>query len=256
MALVKKSCKIGGLECEVWIVEIEKDKFMYGGHGVAKCLGYKQPKDAIRVHVKPAWRKNWEEIKEANMLTIKTPHNWQSNTVFINEAGVYSLIMRSKLQSADLFREWLFEEVLPELRRTGRMLDSFCNYSESHKRITQTVMEYVYFITSPVYRLRHVYKIGTTRTPTKRVRQLNCGRPFDLLELDHCTPAHQFGLVVETMLLNEYKTQLLHGEWVQFTDREQYEQAKKKLFDFIATCRSCYADSKPEANVSSLLAAI
>lgn len=128
MALVKKSCNISGVECEIWIVEVEKDKFMYGGHGVAQFLGYKQPKDAIRVHVKPAWRKNWEEIKVAinysplvtSSQTITTPANWQPNTVFISEAGVYALIMRSKLPAAEEFQRWLFEEVLPELRRTGK----------------------------------------------------------------------------------------------------------------------------------------
>jgi hypothetical protein len=65
MSLVKKSCNIGGVTAEVWIVEVEKDNFMYGGHGIAHVLGYKQPKDAIRNHVKPQWKTNWEEIEGA-----------------------------------------------------------------------------------------------------------------------------------------------------------------------------------------------
>jgi len=128
MSLVKKSCNIGGVTAEVWIVEVEKDKFMYGGHGIAQFLGYKQPKDAIRNHVKPAWRKNWEEFKGAinyrplttSSVEAQLPPNWQPNTVFISEAGVYALIMRSKLPAAEEFQRWLFEEVLPELRNTGK----------------------------------------------------------------------------------------------------------------------------------------
>ncbi|AAM09139.1 BRO-c [Mamestra configurata nucleopolyhedrovirus A] len=128
MSLVKKSCNIGGVTAEIWIVEIEKEKFMYGGHGVAQFLGYVKPRNALQQHVKPAWRKNWEKIKGAlNQGPLMTslnqdniPVNWQPNTVFISEAGVYALIMRSKLPAADEFRSWLFEEVLPELRKTGK----------------------------------------------------------------------------------------------------------------------------------------
>lgn len=127
MALIKKICNIGGVTCEVWIVEVEKDKFMYGGHAIAQFLGYKQPKDAIRNHVKPQWKTNWEDIERAiNRRPLVTssdqnlPANWQPNTVFLSEAGVYALIMRSKLPAAEEFQRWLFEEVLPELRRTGK----------------------------------------------------------------------------------------------------------------------------------------
>ncbi|ABQ52057.1 bro-5 [Spodoptera litura granulovirus] len=256
MALINKKCNITGVECEVWIVEVEKDKFMYGGRNIAKFLGYKRPHKAIRDHVKPQWKCKFDEIQKRLQIynNNSIPANWQPNTVFISEAGVYALIMRCKLHTADLFRQWLFEEVLPELRKNGRMVDDFCKYSLAHKQPTTSIMEYVYFITSPMYRTRHVYKIGTTRTPAKRVRQLNCGRPFDLLELDHCKPVHHFGLAVETMLLNKYKSQLLHGEWVQFTDDKQYEQAKKTLEYYVTKRRS--SDHKPEPNVSSLLSAI
>lgn len=128
MALVNKTCNIGGVTCNVWIVEVEPDKFMYGGHAIAEFLGYKCPKNALRDHVKPQWRKNWHEIKGAlipyPLVTSpeqpEVPANWQPNTMFISEAGVYSLIMRSKLPAAEEFQRWLFEEVLPELRRIGK----------------------------------------------------------------------------------------------------------------------------------------
>lgn len=128
MSLVKKSCNIGGVTAEIWIVEIEKEMFMYGGHNVAEFLGYKCPRNALKNHVKPVWKKNWEEIERAlnqcpHMTSsdqIQLPANWHPHTVFISEAGVYALIMRSKLPAADEFRSWLFEKVLPELRKTGK----------------------------------------------------------------------------------------------------------------------------------------
>lgn len=128
MSLVNKKCNIGGVTCEVWIVEVERDKFMYGGHPIAQFLGYTKPRNALQQHVKLQWRKNWEEIKGAlkqGLLVTSSdqsnlPVNWQPNTVFISEAGVYALIMRSKLPAAEDFQRWLFEEVLPELRKTGK----------------------------------------------------------------------------------------------------------------------------------------
>ncbi|AQQ80288.1 BRO-A [Betabaculovirus altermyunipunctae] len=125
MALVNKKCNIGGVTCDVWIVEVESDKFMYGAHGIAQFLGYTKPRNAILQHVKPAWRKNWEAIMSAlnqgsYVAPVQLPANWHPHTVFISEAGVCALIMRSKLPAAEEFQRWLFEEVLPELRKTGK----------------------------------------------------------------------------------------------------------------------------------------
>ncbi|ADD73777.1 BRO-D [Lymantria xylina nucleopolyhedrovirus] len=119
MSLVNRKFKFGQIVCDLWIVEMENDKFMYSGSSIAEFLGYKCPKNSIRDHVKPKWKTTWEEIK--NVATeIQLPPNWQPNTVFISEAGVYALIMRSKLPAAEEFQRWLFEKVLPELRKTGK----------------------------------------------------------------------------------------------------------------------------------------
>ncbi|ABQ52058.1 bro-6 [Spodoptera litura granulovirus] len=125
MTLVKKSCNIGGIVGEVYIVEVEKDKFMYGGHGIAEFLGYKNTRDAIQKHVKPQWKTTWESVANRDSFVtssqpVNLPVNWHPHTVFISEAGVYALIMRSKLPAAEEFQRWLFEEVLPELRKTGK----------------------------------------------------------------------------------------------------------------------------------------
>lgn len=152
MSLVKKTCNIGGATCEVWIVEVEKDKFMYGGQAVAEFLGYAKPRNALQQHVKPTWRRNWEEIKGAlkqgplvtSHYEHNIPANWQPNTVFISEAGVYALIMRSKLPAAEEFQRWLFEEVLPELRKTGKFIigeNSSSDIVNYNKKLADAQME-------------------------------------------------------------------------------------------------------------------
>lgn len=76
---------------------------------VAKALGYKDPVHTVRNIV-------WEENK--GVAEISTPGGKQKVTI-INEAGVYQLIFRSKLDSAKQFQKWVFEEVLPSIRKNG-----------------------------------------------------------------------------------------------------------------------------------------
>lgn len=259
MFLVKQKCDISGINSNVWIIQMELDKFMCNGHGVAKLLGYKNPHKAIRDHVKPQWRKTWVEMKAAasSFLTpfdeTQIPANWQPNTVFITEAGVYALIMRSKLPTAEMFREWLFEEVLPQMRRTKTLIPSFKLYNKQHVTQTTHITQYVYMITSPIYKNKHIYKIGTTTSPKKRLRQLNCGRPYDLLVLDYCEAAADQGYVVEALMLNEYKTQQLHGEWVQFADNKQYLSAKQKLTEFVKNCNANKTQNDSSNAIQSIL---
>ena len=77
---------------------------------VATILKYTNPLKAIRDHV-------FEEDKGVNELF--TPGGKQRITV-INESGVYSLILLSKLQSDSAFKHWVTSEILPTIRKTGR----------------------------------------------------------------------------------------------------------------------------------------
>ena len=78
------------------------------GSDVAKRLGYKNPQKALRDHVD-------EEDKTLNeSFTVNGTH-----PVLINESGLYSLILSSKLPQAKAFKRWVTSEVLPQIRRTG-----------------------------------------------------------------------------------------------------------------------------------------
>ena len=78
------------------------------GSDVAKRLGYKNPQKALRAHVD-------EEDKTLNeSFTVNGTH-----PVLINESGLYSLILSSKLPTAKAFKRWVTAEVLPQIRRTG-----------------------------------------------------------------------------------------------------------------------------------------
>lgn len=76
---------------------------------VAKLLGYADPAKTISTKVKD---------KNRGVTKMVTPSGIQSVTV-LEEAGIYQLIFSSKLPSAEKFQDWVFEEVLPAIRKTG-----------------------------------------------------------------------------------------------------------------------------------------
>ena len=79
------------------------------GKDVATALGYKDPGRAVREHVP-------DKFKGA--VEMPSPGGVQ-NVVIINEAGMYKLVMRSKLESAEEFSDWVCGDVLTTLRKTG-----------------------------------------------------------------------------------------------------------------------------------------
>ena len=76
---------------------------------VAAALGYADPVNTIRKKVSD---------KNKGVAKMSTPGGTQSVTV-LEEPGIYQLIFGSKLESAEAFQDWVFEKVLPEIRKTG-----------------------------------------------------------------------------------------------------------------------------------------
>ena len=88
-------------------VELDGEPWLVG-KDVAEALGYTNPQKAIRDHVD-------EEDRTVNdSFTVNgTP------ITLINESGLYSLVLSSKLPTARKFRRWVTSEVLPSIRKTG-----------------------------------------------------------------------------------------------------------------------------------------
>ena len=79
------------------------------GKDVAEILGYSRPADAIRGHV---------DEEDKGVAEMPTPGGKQK-VIIINESGLYSLILLSKLPDAKSFKRWVTSEVLPALRKNG-----------------------------------------------------------------------------------------------------------------------------------------
>ncbi len=87
------------------------------GKDVADILGYTNSRKAIGDHVEDDDKKTIEEVSKGND-SLRLPAN-SKNTVFINESGLYSLILRSDKPQAKTFKKWVTSEVLPAIRKTG-----------------------------------------------------------------------------------------------------------------------------------------
>lgn len=86
----------------------ENGNVLFCGNDVASALGYKSPKDAISTHCRGAVKRRLTDALGR-----------EQETVFIPEGDIYRLAARSKLPGADEFESWIFDEVLPSIRKTG-----------------------------------------------------------------------------------------------------------------------------------------
>lgn len=85
----------------------EDGKILFCGGDVAKSLGYSNPRKALLDHCKGVTKRD-------------TPTNGGNQELsFLPESDLYRLIVSSKLPAAEKFEQWVFEEVLPTIRRRG-----------------------------------------------------------------------------------------------------------------------------------------
>ena len=113
--------KISVIECN--------DEIWFRGKSVAQSLGYLKPLKALHTHVDKEDKRKLPDLEGVPQnrvhlrlgVTQNGVHlNLQSGCLFINESGLYSLILRSKLESAKEFKRWVTKDVLPSIRKTGR----------------------------------------------------------------------------------------------------------------------------------------
>lgn len=98
------------------------DEPYFVGKDVASVLGYSNTKDALSRHV---------DLEDKMGSRITTSGQSREMTI-INESGLYSLILKSKLPSARKFKRWVTSEVLPTIRKNGAYLTDQKAYEITH----------------------------------------------------------------------------------------------------------------------------
>ena len=109
------------------------------GKDVAEILGYSNASKAVMVHVD-------EEDKKTVMLPNSQNGNSVGKFILINESGLYSLILSSKLPGAKAFKRWITAEVLPTIRKTG-------GYVSSEELFTDTYLPFADDAVKELFRL-------------------------------------------------------------------------------------------------------
>lgn len=111
---------------EVRVTEVNGQPYFIASD-VAKALGYSIPQKAVLTHCK-------------HCSKMEHPSNKGTQVNIIPESDVYRLVMRSKLSQAEAFQDWVVEEVLPAIRKTGSYTMALPRtYSEALRQLADVV---------------------------------------------------------------------------------------------------------------------
>lgn len=103
-------------------VSIDNEPY-FVGKDVAEILGYSNPRDALNRHV---------DGDDKNTVVFHDGTSGNPNLTVINESGLYSLILSSKLPKAKEFKRWVTSEVLPTIRKTGGYVNNTAQFVDSY----------------------------------------------------------------------------------------------------------------------------
>ena len=178
----------------------------------AKILGYADPFKAIKQHCDEEGWVNRPVLTNGGSQNVK----------FITEGNLYRLIVRSKLPSAKKFERWVFDEVLPEIRRSGSYAG--INLEEVIARAVSTAVsetvkaikpllerpaqEIVYDTYEPDARLRRTHSIIGQLAPELRteVDDMILSRKYTYAEIKHFLAEQGIGISIAA--IGEYKKRL------------------------------------------------
>ncbi|QIA76131.1 P22AR C-terminal domain-containing protein [Rodentibacter caecimuris] len=90
---------------------VENNEIFFRAAQLAELLEYKNPHDALKKHVDP------DDLAKREIVNTV---NKRAQVLFVNESGMYSLILSSKLESAKRVKRWVTSEILPQIRKTGK----------------------------------------------------------------------------------------------------------------------------------------
>ena len=109
------------MEGEVWFV----------GKDVAEILGYTNPSKALADHVDEE-----DKLNNESLSSLGQRGGW-----LINESGLYSLVLSSKLPTARQFKRWITKEVIPSIRKTGGYFATPKTYVEALRALADAEEE-------------------------------------------------------------------------------------------------------------------
>lgn len=131
----------------------DKNVLWFRAKDIALFLGYKNPRSAIKTHVYGKYKTQLGNIEATGGAVIHSPLTNSNLSLYINEQGLYQLVFSSSLPTAMMFTDWVVEEVIPSIRKTGKyilsdqpkLLDkqiSLLNERDLHFKVIDYVRKY------------------------------------------------------------------------------------------------------------------
>ena len=122
--------KFGKLE--IYVDENKKEWFP--ATEIATILGYKNPQEAVRKHC----------IEKGCVIRSALTNGGKQSIKYINEGNLYRLITKSKLKEAEKFETWVFDEVLPMIRKTGMYITDniWAQIASNPEKIGELLIDY------------------------------------------------------------------------------------------------------------------
>jgi len=122
---------------------IHNDVIYFKAKNIAAILEYSDTKDAIKTHILEKDKFSVLYFKGGGILPPLDEKNKEilesedQKTIFINESGLYSLILGSKKKEAKYFKHWVTSEVLPSIRKTGEYKINTITYDNTDNNDTE-----------------------------------------------------------------------------------------------------------------------
>lgn len=174
---------------------VKNDEVWFVGKDVATALGYSNPSNAVVTHV--------DDDDKTTYLNQVSGSNYKSKTAIINESGLYSLVLSSKLPTAKKFKRWITSEVLPSIRKHGGYL-------------TQAKIEEVLLNPDTIIKL-------ATDLKEERAKRVEVEKQLEINK-----PKVLFAEAVATA-----KTSILIGELAKLIKQKGYDIGQKRLFQYL-----------------------
>lgn len=199
------------------------------GNDIATVLGYKNTRDALSKHID-------EEDKISDVAIHDGSQN--RNMTIINESGLYSLILSSKLESAKKFKRWVTDEVLPSIRKTGGYIAGEKNMTEDELILkAMNVLQ----IKVENYRLENQKLLEDNNKKDQLIGELQPKADYTdrILQCDDLTKVnviacdYGFSAVEFNKLLKKFGIQYKQGQdWLLYSNYRGQGYTQTKTFDF------------------------
>lgn len=216
----------------------------FGLKDVIRALGYKSLLNTYRMKIPLKFISKIKKIKVSSLMGI--PSNLQYNTKIINESGLYYILSISNKPLAKLFMDKYINEIMPQVRKTGKFildtnnnnkLDIINQQLEKVKKDNIELLNNQRNIIYPIGYALYViiiiknnikyYKIGYTKNLNRRLKTYNTSFPYKIL--------FNYYVLVNNKEINTcIKNIMKNDEFIK--NKEYYKISLNKILEFISEC--------------------